>query len=79
MVRTRRQQEFVESKCDRCGRTTSFGGRDGEGLYVLEHDMPHGMADQGAFCLDCIARYDVENWLAWFRQHRPSVLNEEVR
>ena len=72
----RNRDDFIFSKCDRCGRVTSHS-RDGVGLFVLEHDLPHGLADQGSFCMRCITRYSTEEWYQWFREHRPEYMQKE--
>jgi hypothetical protein len=45
-------------------------------LYCLDTSLGVPLADAGAFCLRCVTKYDRENWLAWFRQHRPEVVSE---
>src|SRR6185503_2253818 len=67
-----KRERFIESKCDRCGKATPARQNDIGDLYVLPHEWPAPLADQGGFCQRCIERYNIENWLAWFQANRPA-------
>lgn len=67
-----KEERFKLSKCDRCGKATP--SKTGEfDLFVLDYEMGKPMADQGAFCLPCLKRYDRSNWIEWFKEHRPEI------
>lgn len=65
-----RRDRFIESKCDRCGKSTPAKQNGIGDLYVLPHEWGPPLADEGAFCLDCIERYDQANWLIWWYKNR---------
>lgn len=62
-----RRQEFISSKCDRCGRATSLNHG---GLIVLLNEWGYPLGDQGCFCEKCFEKYDKDDWLSWFKTHR---------
>lgn len=70
MSRLIRQERFIRSKCDRCGKSTKAHQNNESDLYRLPHEWPAPLSDEGDFCEPCIDRYDEANWLAWFAEHR---------
>lgn len=72
-----RKQRFIRSKCDRCGKATP--AKDGEwDLYVLPNKWGEPLADQGCFCNKCCEKFDKENWLEWFKTHRPGYMSSFI-
>lgn len=69
-----RHDRFIQAKCDRCGKTTKARQNGIGDLFVLDDELGPPLTDEGDFCATCCQTYDRENWLAWFRDHRPEVL-----
>lgn len=68
-----KQERFVASKCDRCGKATPARQNGIGDLFVLDHEYQFPLADQGAFCASCCKSYDEADWLEWFKAHRPEM------
>lgn len=68
-----RQQRFIRSRCDRCGKATKALQNNESDLYTLPHEWPEPLSDVGDFCERCIAAYNAANWLEWFARHRPEL------
>lgn len=66
-----RRERFIQSKCDRCGKTTPAKQNGIGDLFTLPHEYADPLSDSGDFCAACIKRYDEADWMAWFREHRP--------
>lgn len=74
-----KQERFLWSKCDRCGKTTKAMQNGIGDLFTLDPEIfGPPMGDQGAFCERCCTKYDKANWEAWFRKHRPGQFEDEV-
>jgi len=71
MARLTREERFIQSKCDRCGKSTKARQTGIGDLYTLPHEWPAPLSDTGDFCEPCIERYDEADWLAWLRVNRP--------
>lgn len=66
-----RRERFIQSKCDRCGKTTPAKQNGIGDLFTLPHEYADPLSDSGDFCEKCIERYDEDDWMAWFREQRP--------
>lgn len=73
MNKTKVADRFIWSKCDRCGKST-VAAHNGIGeLFVLDQELGKPLSDQGSFCRLCSTKYDRDNWVAWFKKHRPEI------
>lgn len=72
--RPRKEERFVASKCDRCGKATPARQNGIGDIFTLPEGFGAPLTDQGDFCAACCAKYDRENWIEWFKQHRPEAL-----
>lgn len=70
-----KSERFARSKCDRCGKTTKAKQNGIGDLYRIPHEYGQPIADEGDFCDPCCVRYDRENWLEWFKTHRPELFS----
>lgn len=57
------------TRCDRCGRTNFSGHND---LVVLWEGVPSEIQGEGNFCLRCVNRFTIVQWLVWCDVRRES-------
>ncbi len=63
----RRQEDFVYSKCDRCGKATT-GTNNGTDLTALPPEWDHEMTAWLVVCTPCFEKYTREEWIAWYEK-----------